>query len=102
MNTPSAPRTKAGLTLLEAERRIDSLETAAAKAMLVLAEILKHETLLHEHGDALVSCVELLFDEFKLEGLKHNEFVANSLGRTKHAVVELRKTLAKHRQGESK
>jgi len=91
------PRTKSGLTLIEAELRIESLETAAAKAILVLAKVLKHERIVREHGDALISCVDLLFDELKLEGMKHCEYVNGSLERTRRAVETLRRTHAKRK-----
>jgi hypothetical protein len=87
------PRTKTGLTLSEAEQRIDSLEIAAAKAVVLLAETLKHEQIVDKHGSALVACVELLFSELKLEGLKHSQFVEESLNRTATAEKELRQTL---------
>jgi hypothetical protein len=98
MNEKDTPRTKAGLTLLEAELRIDALESAAAKAIHVLAEVLKHEKVVDEHGEALLACVDLLFDELKLEGVIHSEYVANSLGRTRQAVAQMRQSLNEQRR----
>jgi hypothetical protein len=91
------PRTKTGLTLFEAEQRIDSLEIAAAKAVVLLAETLKNEQIVDKHGSALIACVELLFDELKLEGMKHSQFVEESLSRTATAEKELRQTLLEQR-----
>jgi len=93
IDTADTPRTKTGLTLLEAEARIDSLEAAAAKAVLLLTEVLKHEKAVDGRAKSLLSCVDLLFDELRLEDMKHSEYVANSLQRTGHAVGELRKAL---------
>ena len=72
MVTPEATRTSTGLTLLEAEHRIDALEIAAAKAVVLIAEALKHEVAVEKHGQVLLSCVDLLFDELEVEGLEHN------------------------------
>ncbi len=91
------PRTTTGLTLHEAELRIDALEAAAAKAVLLLAETIKQEALIQKHGKALIACVDLLFDELKVEGLKHSEFVGSSLERTAASVKELRQSLLEQR-----
>ena len=82
LNPTDTLRTKMGLTLLEAESRIISLETAAAKAQATLTEVLKHEAIVDKHGAALLSCVELLFSELKLDGVTHSQFVTDSLSRT--------------------
>lgn len=50
MATLDTARTKTGLTLLEAEQRIDALEIAAAKAVVLIAAALKHEVDVEMHG----------------------------------------------------
>jgi hypothetical protein len=80
-------------TLLQAEARIDALEAAAAKATRMLAEMVKHEAVVDRDGAALAACVDLLFDELRLEGAVHGEFVRNSMERTKRAVAQLRQSL---------
>ena len=92
------PRTTAGLTLLQAEQRIDALELAAAKVVVQIADTLKHQKLERKGSEALLACVELLFDELRVEGLKHNQFVDSSLARTAVAVKELRASI---REGKS-
>jgi hypothetical protein len=94
----NAARTKTGLTLLQSEQRIDALEIAAAKAVLLIANALKHEVDVEKHGQILLSCVDLLFDELKLEGMAHNAYVVNSLSRTKAAVSELRQSMVAQRR----
>ena len=98
MSEKDIDRTKAGLTLLEAELRIGALESAAAKAILLLTEVLKQAKIVDEHGEALLGCVDLLFDELNLEGVIHSEYVANSLERTRQAVAQLRQTLGEQRR----
>lgn len=98
MDTSDAARTRTGLTLLEAEQRIDALEIAAAKAVMLIAEALKHEVDIEKRGQTLLACVDLLFDELKLEGMKHNEYVEGSLSRTKSAVIELKHSLLAQRK----
>lgn len=97
MDTQGEARTRAGLTLLEAEQRIDSLEAAAAKALLVLAEAVKHRNDVDKQGERLLACVELLFNELTLEGAPHSQFVQGSLDRTATAVRELRRSLREQR-----
>ena len=89
MATPDTALTKTELTLLEAEQRIDALEVAAAKALLLAAETLKLQKDVDKHREALLACVELLFTELKMEGVKHNPFVESSLERTAKALAEL-------------
>ncbi len=101
MDTTDTPRTRTGLTLLEAEQRIDSLELAAAKALVILAETLRREQIVDKHGSALIACADLLFDELKIEGMKHSHFVEESLGRTAVAVKELRQSLLEQRGRDS-
>lgn len=96
-----ADRTTTGLTLQEAEARIDALEAAAAKAVLIMAEALRNRQELHRHGDRLIECVDLLFTELQVEGVKHGEFVANSLARTASAVAALRASHARSRDAGS-
>ena len=98
MNEDDTPRTKAGLTLLEAGLRIEALESAAAKALLVLAEMLKQQDLVEKHGQALLACVDVLFVELKLAGVNQSEFVVNSLERTRRAVDQMRQTLGEQRR----
>jgi hypothetical protein len=98
MNDKDTPRTKAGLTLREAELRIEALESAAAKAIRVLTEMLMHEDLVDKHGEALLACVDVLFVELKLEGVIHSEYVVNSLERTRRAVDQMRLTLSEQRR----
>ncbi len=50
MDTLDIARTTTGLTLLEAEQRIDALELAAAKGVLLIAEALKHEVDVEKSG----------------------------------------------------
>ena len=97
MDTDDTPRTKGGLTLLEAELRIAALEAAAAKAILALAAMVKREDVVVKRRIALLDCVELLFTELKLEGAIHSQFVANSLVRTRSAVAELQQALSDQR-----
>ncbi len=87
------PRTNAGLTLFEAEQRIDALELAAAKVVVQIADTLKSHGVIDAKGKALLDCVYLLFDELRVEGLKHNEFVENSLARTYKAVDDFRRAI---------
>ncbi len=89
MATPDAALTKTELTLLEAKQRIDSLEVAAAKALLLAAETLRRQQDVDKHREALLACVELLFTELQMEGAKHNKFVESSLERTARALAEL-------------
>jgi hypothetical protein len=97
MDTQGVDRTRNGLTLLEAERRIEALEAAAAKALLVLAEAVKHKNDIDKQGEHLLACVELLFTELTLEGVPHSQFVEGSLARTASAVSELRRSLREQR-----
>ncbi len=78
--------------LIEAETRIAKLETAAVKAAFLLAQAAKEQKSVDTHTVKLVSCVELLFDELAVEGLKHCEYVENSLRKVATAVTELKKT----------
>jgi len=102
MNENDTPRTKAGLTLREAELRIEALESAAVKALLGLTEILKHKDLVEKHGEALLACVDVLFVELKLEGVVHSEYVANSLERTRRAVDQMRLTFDEQKRATSR
>jgi hypothetical protein len=43
MLTDEITGTKTGLTLSQAEHRIEALEAAAAKALVLMAETLKHQ-----------------------------------------------------------
>jgi len=95
MVSRDAGRTTTGLTLQEAEQRIESLEAAAARAVLIMAEALRNRQELQKHGDRLIECVDLLFTELQVEGVKHSEFVQNSLARTASAVAALRAVHAK-------
>ncbi len=87
------PRTNAGLTLLEAEQRIDALELAAAKVVVQIADQLKDEVIIEKHGKALLDCVYVLFEELRVEGLKHSEFVESSLAHTASAVDTLQRSI---------
>jgi hypothetical protein len=98
MNEMNTPRTKAGLTLDEAGLRIEALEAAAAKAILVLTEMLKQKDLVEKHGESLVACVDVLFVELKLQGVVHSEWVISSLERTRRAVDQMRLTLDEQRR----
>lgn len=93
MTSQDAALTKTGLTLLEAEQRIDALEVAATKALLLAAEALKVQKDVDKHRETLLACVELLFTELQIEGMKHNQFVELSLGRTATALAGLRGSL---------
>jgi hypothetical protein len=90
MATPDAALTKTKLSLLDAERRIDALEVAAAKALLLAAETLRRQKDVDKHKEVLLACVELLFTELQMEGAKHNQFVESSLKRTATALAELK------------
>jgi hypothetical protein len=90
MATEEAIVPKTGLTLLEADQRIEALEIAAAKTALALAEALRHQQVVDKVQHTLVACVELLFTELKVEGTRHSQFVEDSLGRTAKALDELR------------
>ena len=63
-------------------RRIDALEVAQAKALLLAAETLKNQQDVDKHAETLMACVELLFAELKIEGVKHSQFIESSLERT--------------------
>jgi hypothetical protein len=95
MGTPDAPQASTGLTLPEAEARIHALEAVAVKAALVLAETVKAHQADRQLATKLISCVELLFDELRLERLRHSEFVEESLGRVATAVKELKQGIRK-------
>lgn len=93
----SRKRGALGWTLLEAERRIDELETAAVKAARLLAETARHHAVVDTKTEAMLLCVELLVEELFKEGIKHSEVVEENLG---HAMIaaaeaELRKVVGR-------
>lgn len=91
------PRSPSGLTPQEAELQISALEAEAAKILASLTETIKHEKNVGKRSEAVISCIELLFDELNLEGLKHNQFVEDSINRTKKVLAELREALISQR-----
>jgi len=88
-------KTRHGLTLLEAEMRIDDLEAAAVQAALLLAQTAKHQAAVDTRTETMLKCVELLVDELFKEGMKHSEFVEESLGHAMIAAADLRKVVEK-------
>lgn len=91
------PRSPSGLTQQESELQISTLKADAAKMLASLTEAIKHEENVGKRSEAVISCIELLFDELNLEGLKHNQYVENSILRTKKVLAELRVALISQR-----
>jgi len=87
--------TRNGLTLLEAEKRIDELEAAAVKAALLLAQTARHQTVVDAQTLTMLTCTDLLVDALFKEGIKHSEDVEEHLGHAMIAAEDLRKTVAK-------
>lgn len=87
------PKTRSGLTLLEAEMRIDDLEAAAVKAALLLAQTAKRQLVIDERTEVMLKCSEQLVDELFKGGMKHSEHVEESLGHAMIATIELRKAV---------
>jgi hypothetical protein len=93
-------RTSTGLTLQEAEVRIAAIEAAAAKAADILSVATKAQNNIDHLTDALLMCCDLLFDELRLEGMKHSEWVDNSLAKVRSAIAEYRKNAAVQKSGD--
>ncbi len=90
MSTEDAPFTKTGLTLQQAELRIEELEAAAAMAADLAARTKNHQALINARIETILTCVDLLVDQLEMDGGKHSEYVTKSLELANTAATQLR------------
>lgn len=94
MDPSDGMRTSTGLTIQDAEARIDGLESAVVKAIIFLSDA-KRLITVDRLGGPLLRSVELLLDSLFAEGVAHSEAVGEQVGLAIRSAAELRKALEK-------